>query len=37
MKKPFNLLHYQKLLKLEKDGQISFLNLELLNYTSSIE
>ena len=37
MTKNFNVVRYQELLKLEENGKISFLDLELLTYQASIE
>lgn len=37
MKKYFNLQRYKELLKLEENGEISSLDLELLTYTASVE
>ena len=37
MTKQFNLLRYKELLELEKNKKISFLDLELLTYKTSIE
>ena len=36
MKKYFNLSRYKELLKLEEDGKISFLDLELLRFQASV-
>ena len=37
MANQFNLLRYKELLELEKNNQITFLDLELLTYKASIE
>ena len=36
MKKHFNLSYYKELLKSEENGEISFLNFELVSYKASI-
>mgnify|MGYP001799378831 CR=1 FL=1 len=36
MKKYFNVSRYKNLLKLQEDGEISFLNMELLSLKASV-
>ena len=36
MEKHFNLSRYKELLKLQENGEISFLDLELLSYKASV-
>ena len=36
MKKHFNVSRYKKLLKLQENGEISFLNMELLSLKASV-
>jgi len=36
MTKTFNVVRYQEFLKLEENGEISFLDLELLSFKASV-